>query len=60
VKQPIGVTPRVVWEGRRMLDLHDAIIRYMVDGYEVPKEWIMELNELNQRYRFEVYTREDM
>jgi hypothetical protein len=57
MKQPIGITPRIIWEGRRMVDLHEAILRYLVEGREIPKEWIMELNELNYKYEFEVHAR---
>lgn len=50
-KPPIGITPRHVWEERRMGVLLKAIARYYGEGYAVPSEWIEEYEELYERKR---------
>lgn len=55
-KPPLGITPRYVVEYQRRLDLIGAIHRYISHAdssipFYVPREWIEELLELNERFK---------
>lgn len=45
-KPPLGLTPKAVWMEDRVLDIVDAMNRYVKANMEVPIEWIKEYNEL--------------
>lgn len=45
-KPPLGLTPKNIWKAHRKLEIIDAMKRYIVNGKNVPIEWIEELNEL--------------
>ena len=48
-KTPLGVMPRWLWEEKRIVDLKDAIIRYLETGKEIPPEWTIEYNDLTKK-----------
>ena len=41
---PIDVLPECQWIGNRIIELSDAIQRYVKKGEKVPDEWMEELN----------------
>ena len=45
-KPPIGLEPRYLWDGRRKVDICEAIIRYTQVGKKIPREWMDELADL--------------
>jgi len=45
-KPPLGLVPRKIRENERLVEVKDAIIRYMDASKPIPQEWIDELNEL--------------
>lgn len=49
VKPPIGIKPRRVWERERMINLEEAIQRYVAAGFTVPPEWFEEFVELKRK-----------
>lgn len=44
-KPPIGIKTRMIWVELRVLDLLDAIKRYVDEGEKVPAEWVQELSD---------------
>lgn len=50
VKPPLGVMPQKYWwdkvRGDRIIELNNAILRYLEANKEIPIEWIKERNEL--------------
>lgn len=46
IKPPLGLTPKHIWCGRRLLDIKEAIKRYVEVNKPIPAEWITEYNEL--------------
>ena len=49
VKPPIGLRPRHISDAMRAIEIDEAVARYVVDGKEVPSEWVEELREIHQR-----------
>ncbi len=47
-KPPIGLLPTHLWKNKRMMDISDAIARYVYNYKKIPNEWIVELEELNE------------
>lgn len=45
-KPPLGITPRIFWLERRLVEVHDAIIRYSDEGFDIPANWWTEYNNL--------------
>lgn len=45
-KPPLGVTPKYLWDERRIRDLMGATARFIDEGEPVPKEWVEELLDL--------------
>ena len=43
---PIGITPRRIWQEKRLAELRAAIDRYRADGREPEPEWIHEAYDL--------------
>ena len=48
-KPPLGLRPRHIAETQRMEEINTAISRYLEKGEVIPKEWIEELQELNDK-----------
>lgn len=48
-KPPLGIMRRNIWELDRQLNILAAMTRYIEEGVQVPREWIAELKELNER-----------
>lgn len=48
-KPPIGLRPRHISDAMRAIEIDEAVARYVVDGKEVPSEWVEELREIHQR-----------
>ena len=44
IKPPIGLTPRYIFEERRMQEIIDAIERYRKAKKPIPSKWIYEYN----------------
>jgi hypothetical protein len=51
-KPPIGIEPRFIWRARRMYELMAAITRYADAKLEIPCEWLSEIKELLNDYKF--------
>lgn len=45
-KPPLGIMPRYIWESDRLIQLSNAIYRYLSASCFIPIEWIAEYNEL--------------
>lgn len=45
-KPPLGLTPRKIWNARRITDIFDAMERFSKAQKPIPLEWITELREL--------------
>lgn len=45
-KPPLGVLPKFLWDEQRMVDLTEAINRFMDANEPVPSEWVQELAEI--------------
>lgn len=50
-RPPFGVTPKFIWDEKRISDLKEAIKRYLDAGLLVNKEWIEEYNALIKFYK---------
>jgi len=48
-RPPLCLRPRHIVETQRMGEINVAISRYLVEGKGIPKEWIEELQELNDK-----------
>jgi hypothetical protein len=48
---PLGLRPRFLAEESRLIEVWEAISRYLQAGYPLPIEWIEEYNELAERTR---------
>ena len=48
---PRGVLPRHVWDTKGMVDLIQAIKRYVDADVPVPSEWFEEYKELEAKYK---------
>ena len=46
VKPPLGLRPKFIVERNRMIEIFEAILRYIDAGKKVPKKWVKELNSL--------------
>ncbi len=51
-KPPLGTMPRKLWEEDRQLNLLTAMQRYVEAYVKIPPEWIDELNDLNERDKY--------
>jgi hypothetical protein len=49
VKPPIGLRPRHISDAMRAIEIDEAVARYVVEGKDVPADWIEELREIHQR-----------
>lgn len=47
-KPPRGLTPRFIWDGQRLKEINDAILRYKAAKKEVPPAWVTERNSLRR------------
>lgn len=45
-RPPLGLTPRFIYEERRMKEILGAIQRYSEREMVIPDEWVAELSEL--------------
>ena len=45
-KPPLGIKPRWTHETERLIELFEAIIRYISVGKKVPESWCSEINDL--------------
>jgi hypothetical protein len=45
-KPPLGLRPRFIMERNRMIEIFEAMLRYVDADKKVPKKWRKELNEL--------------
>ena len=52
-KPPLGPTPRFVYEENRIMELQDAIYRFIKANYPIPMFIIKEYNELTNRLKIE-------
>lgn len=43
---PLGIMPRKLWNERRVVDIVEAAKRFRDAGYDIPKEWQDEYNDL--------------
>lgn len=50
-KPPLGLRSRLVVESLRIQEILEAMQRYNNALVPIPKEWIQELEELNERQR---------
>lgn len=41
-KPPIGIIPQEIWIEKRVVDLSETIHRYIMAGYPIPSEWVIE------------------
>lgn len=46
LRYPKGIMPKYVHDERRLMEVGDAIIRFVEARRQVPEEWIYEYNEL--------------
>lgn len=44
---PLGLQPRYIHDRDRVLEILEAVRRYVLAGKKVPTEWIHELQELS-------------
>jgi hypothetical protein len=44
---PVGLTPRIIVNNKRIQDIITAMCRYSAAGKAIPQQWIDELSELN-------------
>lgn len=51
IKPPLGLRPRCVSDAKRVLEILEAINRYIEVSKRVPEEWIDEFIELNDRLK---------
>lgn len=51
-KPPLGLTPRYIWNTRRMADILDAMKRYSDAQKPIPACWVLELRELINQEMF--------
>lgn len=47
-KPPLGLTPKSVWDTHRLIEIKEAIKRYIEVNKPIPIEWIEEYNELQR------------
>lgn len=47
-KPPLGLIPHRVWVQRRILDILQAMSRYLEADQKIPQEWIDELRDHNE------------
>ncbi len=45
-KPPLGITPKSIWDEKRIVEIKLAIQRYVEAGKKIPAEWVYEKNEL--------------
>ena len=45
-KPPLGLRPKFIADRHRMIEIFEAILRYVDADKKVPKKWIKELNVL--------------
>ena len=45
-KPPLGIMPKYMWDFICRNAISNTIERYMMDGECIPKEWVVEYNEL--------------
>lgn len=48
-RPPLGAMPRFIYEEHRIVELKEAIVRYLEANWPVPTEIISEYNELTNR-----------
>lgn len=52
ILHPIGIMPEKIWIEHRVMDISDAVVRYLNVNKKVPEEWYEErnrhINWLNQ------------
>jgi hypothetical protein len=48
-KPPLGLMSKTFWEERRILDIIEAIDRYIGAGKSIPRDWVDEFNDLIQK-----------
>jgi hypothetical protein len=48
IKPPLGIVPRNIAITQRMIDIQEAIYRYLDADYIIPQEWIREYFELTK------------
>lgn len=46
LKSPLGLTPKFIWEEKRIQDIEEAIDRFKEAKVTIPIEWFKEYNEL--------------
>ena len=51
-KPPLGLTPRYIWNTKRMADILDAMKRYSDAQKSIPACWVLELRELINQEMF--------
>ena len=49
-KPPLGIMPRTLVDQSRLSDIFQAILRYMTEGATIPRDWVLELNDILARY----------
>lgn len=48
-KPPLGLMSKTFWEERRILNIIEAIDRYIGAGKSIPRDWVDEFNDLIQK-----------
>ncbi len=48
-KPPLGLTPRIITDHVRLIDILSACLRYAEVYKDIPADWIEELIEINTR-----------
>lgn len=51
IKPPLGIVPKFIWKEQRLMNLREAIDRYLDANLKVPVTWIEEYNELLEDIR---------
>lgn len=49
IKPPLGITPNYIWIEKRIQEIEQGIIRFVMADYEIPEDWKTELKELKER-----------
>lgn len=45
-RPPAGIMPEFVWKSKRLMELHDTIVRHLNAGLQIDNNWIVERNTL--------------
>lgn len=52
IKPPLGLTPKYIWEEKRLQEISEAIGRYAAISAQIPQEWLEEYNELAEKIAY--------